>query len=78
MTDTPTPSPPLELLNIADAAKRYPIGNNRLRRLIRDGAIRAVRLQGSRGRARILVRPQAIEEWLLAQESAAPACAAND
>jgi hypothetical protein len=50
---------------IREAVKGFPIGLNRLRQLIADGEIPASILPG---RGRILVRPEAIQEWLDRQE----------
>lgn len=63
MDESPRDPRPVEFLKIPDAAKRYPIGHVRLGRLIRAGEIAHLRL----GR-RILVRPEAVEAWLLSQE----------
>lgn len=57
----------LELLRVPDAAERYPIGVKRLYRLIKEGVIPAVVIDNPRNK-RILVRPQAVEDWLRAQE----------
>lgn len=67
--EPPRVSPQVVLLRIPEAARLYPIGNQRLRRLIKTGEIAAVRMRGEL-RQRVLVTPEAIESWLRAQEQA--------
>jgi excisionase family DNA binding protein len=53
-----------EFLTIDEGARRYPIGRDRLRKLVAEGEIPSIRL----GR-RILVRVERIAEWMAAQEA---------
>ena len=56
-------APSLELLKPKEAAKRYRINETKLYQLVKDGTIPHIPL----GR-RILLRPQAIDDWLLSLE----------
>jgi excisionase family DNA binding protein len=56
-----------ELIQVTEAARLYPIATKRLYRLIHEGAIPAIVIDNP-VRKRILVRAQAVEAWLRAQE----------
>ncbi len=58
------PAPNVLLLKVPEASARYRMGQRRLRDLIADGEIPVIRMS-----RRILIRPEAIEAWLLRQES---------
>ena len=57
-TPTGESAPPrIEFLPVAEAARRYPIGQKRLYAMIHAGEIPVIRLPGPRGREKFLLRP---------------------
>jgi hypothetical protein len=63
------PTPRFALLTVDDAARRYPIGRDRLRALVRAGTIPSIVIENPTN-PRILVRPAAIEAYLRSLERA--------